>query len=51
MEKNGRLYLQDGAKRIADTTLVAITLLIAESAPREKDSIVRIVLNLISKRK
>ncbi len=51
MEKNGRLYLQDGAKRIADTTLVAITLLIAESAPREKDSIVRIVMNLIRKRK
>ena len=50
MEKNGMLYRQDGTKRIADTALVAITLLIAESAPREKDSIVRIVMNLISKR-
>ncbi len=51
MEKNGSLYHQDGTKRIADTALVAITLLIAESSPREKNSIIRIVMNLISKRK
>ncbi len=51
MEKNDLLYSQDGAKRIADIALVAITLLIAESAPREKDSIIRIVMNLISRRK
>ncbi|MBE3117980.1 MAG: virulence protein RhuM/Fic/DOC family protein [Candidatus Atribacteria bacterium] len=51
MEKNSLLYRQDGTKRIADTALVAITLLIAESAPREKISIIRIVMNLISKRK
>ncbi|MBE3044424.1 virulence protein RhuM/Fic/DOC family protein [Candidatus Bathyarchaeota archaeon] len=51
MEKNSLLYRQDGTKRIADIALVAIALLIAESAPREKDSIIRIVMNLISKRK
>jgi death-on-curing family protein len=51
MEKNGLLYKADGAKRIADATLVAITLMIAESASREKDSITLIVMNLISKRK
>jgi len=51
MEKNGALYHPDGTKRIADTSLVAMALLIAESAPREKDSIVRIVVNLISKRR
>jgi len=51
MEKNGLLYKDDGAKWIADATLVAITLMIAESAPREKDPIIRIVMNLISKRK
>jgi len=51
MEKNGLLYDPDGKKRIADTALVAITLMIAESAPREKDSIIRIVTNLIGKRK
>ena len=51
MEKNGLLYGRDGRKRIGDTALVAITLMIAESAPREKDSIIRIVMNLISKKK
>jgi death-on-curing family protein len=51
MEKNGWLYKDDGTKRIADAALVAITLMIAESAPREKEPITRIVMNLISKRK
>ncbi|HPW16782.1 MAG TPA: virulence protein RhuM/Fic/DOC family protein [Candidatus Aminicenantes bacterium] len=51
MEKNGLLYGDDGSKRIADPTLVAITLMIAESAPKEKDPLIRIVMNLISKRK
>jgi len=50
MEKNGLLYRQGGTKRIADAALVAITLMIAESAPREKDSIILIVVNLISAR-
>lgn len=50
MEKNGLLYTEEGSKRIADTTLVAITLMIAESAPREKGSIIRIVMNLISRK-
>lgn len=51
MEKNDLLYGEGGAKRIADSALVAMTLLVAESAPREKDAIIRIVMNLISKRK
>jgi hypothetical protein len=51
MEKNSQLYREDGTKRIADAALVAITLMIAESAPREKEPITRIVMNLISKRK
>ena len=51
MEKNGQLYGVGGEKRIADATLVALTLMIAESAPREKGSIIRIVMNLISKKK
>lgn len=51
MEKNGLLYGAAGDKRIADATLVAVTLMIAESAPREKDPIIRIVMNLIAKRK
>jgi len=50
MEKNGLLYKANGVKRIEDTALVAIALLIAESAPRERDAIIRIILNLIAKR-
>ena len=49
MENNGILYNKDGSKRIADNTLVAITLMIAESRPEEKDMMVKIVVNLINK--
>jgi prophage maintenance system killer protein len=50
MEKNGLLYRKDGTKRLADNALVAITLLAAESSPKEKEAIVHIILNLINKR-
>ena len=49
MEKNGLLYRKDGSKRIADATLVALTLMIAESRLEEKDMMVRVVVNLINK--
>ena len=49
MENNGILYNKDGSKRIADNTLVAITLMIAESRPEEKDMMVKVVVNLINK--
>lgn len=48
MEKNGILYGPDGHKRIADNTLVALTLMIAESRTEEKDVMVRVVVNLIN---
>jgi len=47
MDKNGRLYGVDGAKRIADTTLVAITLMVAESKPDQKDILTRLIANLL----
>ena len=50
LEKNEALYLPDGTKRIADTALVAMTLLIAESKPAEKDLLTRVLINLISRR-
>jgi prophage maintenance system killer protein len=50
LEKNGSLYRSDGTKRIADNALVAMTLLIAESPPREKDLLTRVLANLISRR-
>lgn len=50
LEKNGRLYRRDGAKRVADNALVAMTLLIASSRPAEKDVLMRVVVNLIDGR-
>ena len=49
MEKNGILYGEGGNKRIADNTLVALTLMIAESRTEEKDLMVAVVVNLINK--
>ncbi len=49
LERNKILYKSDGSKRIADNALVAITLMIAESQPKEKDIIVALVVNLINK--
>jgi prophage maintenance system killer protein len=48
LEKNNILYREDGSKRIADNALVALTLMIAESKPDEKDMMVRVVVNLIN---
>ncbi len=48
LEKNGLLYREDGSKRIADNALVALTLMIAESKPDEKDMMVKVVVNLIN---
>ena len=46
---NKVLYHPDGSKRIADSTLVALTLMIAESRTEEKDVMVKVVINLINK--
>ncbi len=48
LEKNGILYRKDGAKRIADNALVALTLMIAESKPEEKEIMTQVVVNLIN---
>jgi len=45
---NGILYRPDGSKRLADNALVALTLLIAESRPDEKETIVKVIVNLIN---
>jgi len=46
LEKNGILYRPDGSKKIADNALVALTLMIAESKPEEKDMMIKVVVNL-----
>ena len=48
MNNNNILYRPDGTKRIADNTLVALTLMIAESKTEEKDIMVKVVVNLIN---
>ena len=50
LEKNGILYRPDGSKKIADNALVALTLMIAESKPEEKDMMIKVVVNLINLR-
>ena len=50
LHNNRVLYRPDGTKRIADNTLVALTLMIAESRTEEKDVMVKVVVNLINQR-
>jgi len=50
LNNNGILYREDGSKRLADNTLVALTLMIAESKPEEKDVMVKVVVNLINQK-
>jgi hypothetical protein len=47
---NDALVLPSGSRRMSEATLVAITLLIAESRPEERDVITRIVTHLLSAR-
>jgi prophage maintenance system killer protein len=47
--RNDVLYRPDGSKRLADNALVALTLLIAESHPDEKETIVKVIVNLINR--
>jgi prophage maintenance system killer protein len=49
LEKNRILYKEDGSKRLADNALVALTLMIAESKPSERDVIVTLAVNLINR--
>lgn len=48
LEKNNMLFV-DGEKIIEDYTLVAITIMIAESKPEEKDTMVKLVMNFLNK--
>ena len=49
LDENGALYAANGRKRIADNALVALTLMIAESRPQHKDTVVKVVVNLINR--
>ena len=47
LDKNNALF-KDNGKRFSDGTLVALTLMIAESKPEEKDIMVKLVMNLMN---
>ena len=47
LDKNNALF-PDGEKRLSDGTLVAVTLMIAESNPEEKEVMVKLVMNLLN---
>lgn len=49
LEKNKILFTLENKKRIADNTLVALTLMIAVSKPEEKEIITKVIVNLINK--
>lgn len=51
LDKNNLLYTIEGFKKIEDNTLVAITLMIAESKPEEKEMMIKVILNLMEKKK
>ncbi|MEI7483001.1 MAG: virulence protein RhuM/Fic/DOC family protein [Elusimicrobiota bacterium] len=50
LEKHCLLYRADGSKRLADNALVALTLMIAESRPQEKDVMATLIVSLINKK-
>lgn len=49
LERNRVLFDAKGNKRIADNTLVALTLMIAVSKPEEKETMTKVIVNLINK--
>lgn len=48
LEKNGALSNSNGERKINDSALVALALLVAESAPRQKDVLVKLIINLLN---
>ena len=46
LDKNKALFVE-GTKRIADYTLVALTIMIAESKPEEKEMMVNVIMNCL----
>lgn len=48
LQRNRLLLRKDGSKRIADHTLVALTVMIAESKPAEKEVMVNLVMTFLA---
>ena len=50
LEKNKILYRKDNSKVLENNALVALTLMIAESKPQEKNVITKVIVNLINRK-
>ena len=48
LHRNNRLYNEDGSSVINDAGLAALTLLVAESDPKQKDVMIRLIMNMLS---
>ena len=47
--RNGRLFNTNGEAVINDTGLAALTLLVAESDPKQKETLIRLIMNMLSR--
>ena len=47
LHRNGRLFDAEGQPIINDTGLAALTLLVAESDPKQKEVLIRLIMNLL----
>lgn len=47
LHRNHQLFDQQGQPIINDTGLAALTLLVAESAPEQKDTLIRLIMNML----
>lgn len=47
LERTGILYRENGSRILDDNALVALTLMIGSSRPKEKEMMVRVIMNLI----
>jgi prophage maintenance system killer protein len=50
LDKNGALYRTDGTPRVSEEALVAVTLLLAESRPADKDLLTGLVVALLNEK-
>ncbi len=48
LHRNGRLLNTNGEPVINDTGLAALTLLVAESDPKQKDTLIRLIMNMLA---
>ena len=48
LHRNGRLFDAAGQAVINDTGLAALTLLVAESAPPQKETLIRLIMHMLA---